>query len=102
MDTLHGEVQSEWFFPAASCTDVAPEAQTFTGLDTRTQLYSSDGRVEWKTSGCPATGVAKFCFGSVHEYTSFIYLFIYLFIFVFLRPHSWHTEVPGLGVKLEL
>ena len=28
--------------------------------------------------------------------------FIYLFIFAFLGPHPKHTEVPRLGVELEL
>ena len=31
-----------------------------------------------------------------------IYLFIYLFALFFLGPHSWHMEVPRLGVRSEL
>ena len=27
---------------------------------------------------------------------------IFLYFFVFLGPHSWHMEVPRLGVELEL
>ena len=30
------------------------------------------------------------------------YLLIYLFVFVFLGLHSWHMEVPRLGVESEL
>ena len=29
-------------------------------------------------------------------------MFVYLFMFVLLGLHSWHTEVPRLGVQLEL
>ena len=29
-------------------------------------------------------------------------LIFFLFFFSFLGPHVWHTEVPRLGVKLEL
>ena len=35
----------------------------------------------------------------------FLFLFFFLFLFlsfVFLGPHPWHTEVPRLGVELEL
>jgi len=31
----------------------------------------------------------------------FFFYFLFLF-FVFLGPHPWHTEVPRLGVELEL
>ena len=32
----------------------------------------------------------------------FCFLFSCLFFFFFLRPHLWHVEVCGLGVKSEL
>ena len=32
----------------------------------------------------------------------FLSLSLSFFLFVFLGPHSWHTEVPGLGVQSEL
>ena len=41
--------------------------------------------------------------GSFHLLFCLFILFIYLLpFFFFLEPHSWHTEVPRLGVELEL
>ena len=43
--------------------------------------------------------VSRLC---AYSQTDKLYLFIYLFIYVFLGPHTWHMEVPRLGIKLEL
>ena len=42
-------------------------------------------------------------FLAVQKFVSFIrsHLF-FMFVSLFLRPHLQHTEVPGLGVELEL
>ena len=37
-----------------------------------------------------------------HYYKFFVCLFLFFVCFVFLGPHSWHKEVPSLGIKLEL
>ena len=58
----------------------------------------------------PVGGTHTFSNNSIKAHTNinsiilFIYLFTYLFIylFIFLGPHSWHMEVPRLGVESEL
>ena len=51
------------------------------------------------TGGLTVPSTCKACFCP----RASIYLFIYLFLFFcFLGPHSWHMEVPRLGVESEL
>ena len=37
-----------------------------------------------------------------HRSTAIFLFFFFLSFFCFLGPHSWHMEVPKLGVKLEM
>ena len=61
--------------------------------------WSMNGFIQCLKNHKSTTELYYFLFFFFKKISLFVYLFIYS---VFLGPHSWHMEVPRLGIQLEL
>ena len=44
----------------------------------------------------------NFACRTIHLSYNLVIIYLFIYLLVFLGPHSWHMEVPKLGVQSEL